>query len=198
MIVGFVPNNNIYCLPQAIALYLSLFRYINGPGATVEFPGTTKSWKILSNDSSQDLIAKFCIHAALNPKTCGNGERYNTIDSATASSWSKKWPIICEFFELKGVAPPEGGSGPQPGDYVQDHLEEWKKMEKEKGLVGGRVGNDRSFGGFPYFIMTMFNFDRHMDATKVKEAWGSAYEETDTKGAWWTVFERFRQTKIIP
>jgi hypothetical protein len=44
----------------------------------------------------------------------------------------------------------------------------------------------------------MFNFDRHMDLTKVHEAWGPAAEEVDTKEAWWTVFERFRQAKIIP
>lgn len=55
---------------------------------------------------------------------------------------------------MKGVGPPEGGSGPQPGDFVQAHLIEWDKMAKENGLKGGRVGNDRSFGGFPYFIMT--------------------------------------------
>jgi hypothetical protein len=65
-----------------------------------------------------------------------------------------KWPIICEFFGLKGVGPPEGESGPQPGEFVQAHLAEWEKMAKENGLKGGRVGNDRSFGGFPYFIMT--------------------------------------------
>ncbi|KAF2430459.1 hypothetical protein EJ08DRAFT_633988 [Tothia fuscella] len=196
MIVGFVPNNNIYCLPQAIALYLSLYRYINGKGATVEFPGTAESWAIQSNDSFQDTIAKFALHASLNPKTCGNGERFNTADQQ--SSWSEKWPIVADFFELKGVAPPEGGSGPQPGDYVQAHLKEWEKMEKEKGLVGGRVGNNRSFGGFPYFIMTMFNFDRQQDLTKSHEAWGKGAEAVDAKKAWWTVFERFREAKIIP
>jgi hypothetical protein len=149
VIIGFVPNNNIYCLPQALALYLSLYRSIKGPGATVEFPGTATSWKILSNDSFQDLIAKFCIHAALNPKSCGNGERYNIADNKKPSTWSQKWPIITDFF-----GPPEGGSGPQPGDFVQQHLAEWETLAKEHGLKGGRVGNDRSFGGFPYFIMT--------------------------------------------
>ncbi|QDS70283.1 hypothetical protein FKW77_007900 [Venturia effusa] len=198
VVIGFVPNNNIYCLAQALALYLSLYRYINGPNATVAFPGTATSWKIYSNDSFQDLVAKFCIHASLHPESCGNGERFNVADNAKPSSWSTKWPIICDFFGLKGVAPPAGGSGPQPGDYVQSHLEEWEKMAEENGLKGGRVGNDRSFGGFPYAIMTMFDFDRQLDMTKTHEAWGSGVEETDTKGAWWTVFERFRQAKIIP
>jgi len=195
--VGFVPNNNVYCLAQALALYLSLFASLN-PGGTVPFPGTSKSYSILSNDSSQDIIARFCIHASLHPSTCGGGQAFNTADSAKPSSWSDKWPIICEFFGLKGVGPPDGGSGPQPGDYVSEHVEGWKKLENEHGLQTGRVGNDRSFGGFPYFIMTMFDFDRQLDMRKCHEAWGDSVEETDAKGAWWKAFERFRKAKIIP
>ena len=198
VIIGFVPNNNIYCLPQHLALYLSLFRHLNGEGAAVTFPGNTKSWTALSTDSSQDLIARFSIHAALNPKTCGQGQRFNTADNTSPSSWSKKWPIICAYFGLKGAGPPESGSGPQPGDYLAEHVEEWKKMEKEKGLETGRVGNNRSYGGFPFFIMSMFNFDRHLDMTIGHKAWGDRTEEVDTKTAWYTAFDRFRQANIIP
>lgn len=154
VIVGFVPNNNIYCLPQHLAIYLSLYRYINGAGAEVQFPGTTASYKNLFNDSFQDLIAKFSIYASLHPKELGNGERYNTSGSNTAVSWSEKWPLICEYFGLKGTAPSATGNGLQPYDYVTEHADQWNKLSEEKGLKGGRVGNDRSYGGFPYFIMT--------------------------------------------
>jgi hypothetical protein len=151
VIIGFVPNNNIYCLPQHLALYLSLVRHIKGEGTEVQFPGTTQSYKILFNDSNQDSIAKFSIYAALHG--LGNGEGYNTA-SGTPRSWSERWPIICEYFGLKGVPPPEGGNGPQPYDWVVEHKAEWDELSKEKGLKGGRVGNDLSYGGFPYFIMT--------------------------------------------
>jgi hypothetical protein len=180
------------------ALYLSLYRHINGEGAEVQFPGTEKSWASLSNDSSQDLIARFSIHASLNPKICGQGQRFNTADNSKPSSWSKKWPIICAYFGLKGVAPPAGGSGPQPPAYVQENVEEWKKLEKEHCLVTGRVGNDRSYLGFPYFIMTMFDFDRNLDLTNELKAWGDRKEEIDTKEAWYKAFDRFRKAKIIP
>jgi nucleoside-diphosphate-sugar epimerase len=151
VIIGFVPNNNIYCLPQHLGLYLSLYRYLNGEGAEVQFPGTTQSYKNLFNDSFQDSIAKFSIYAALNG--LGNGEGYNTCGSGTPASWSQRWPIICEYFGLKGVAPPADGSGPQPYDYVVDHKADWDRLAEEKGLKKGSVGNDRSYGGFPYFIM---------------------------------------------
>ena len=144
-----MPNNNVYCLPQALSLYLSLYAAVEGKGAEVPFPGTEQSYKILCNDSSQDIIAKFSIYASLHPETCGNGQAFNTADNAKASSWSVKWPVICEYFGLKGVGPPPGGSGPQPGDYIADHLAEWRELEKKHNLVTGRVGNDRSYGGFP-------------------------------------------------
>ncbi|KAH7000002.1 hypothetical protein EDB80DRAFT_726028 [Ilyonectria destructans] len=197
VIVGFVPNNNIYCLAQALSLYLSLYAEINGKGSEVQFPGTEESWKILSNDSSQDIVAKVAIYASLHPEK-SSGQRYNAADSSKASSWSQKWPVICEYFGLKGVAPPAGGSGPQPTQYLADHIDQWKDVEKKYGLVTGRVGNERSFGGFPYFIMTMFNFDRPLDMSQVHEMWGVAKEEVDTKAAWWTAFDRFRKVKIIP
>ena len=155
VVVGFVPNNNVYCLAQTLGTYLSAYRAIEGEGATCEFPGTEESWEILSNDSSQDIIARFCIHAALNPKTCGQGQAFNVADNSQPSSWSKKWPVICEFFGLKGAPPPAGGSGPQPGQYLADHINQWKAIEKKHGLATGRVGNDRSLAGFQYFIMTM-------------------------------------------
>lgn len=197
VIIGFVPNNNIYCLPQMLGLYLSLYAEINGKGAEVQFPGTELSWKALCNDSSQDIVAKTAIQASLRPEKSG-GNRYNAADNSQPSSWSKKWPVICEYFGLKGVGPSADGTAPQPTQYLADHVDEWKKVEQKHGLVSGRVGNDRSFGGFPYFIMTMFNFDRHLDMSLAHEMMGDTKEEIDTKGAWYTAFDRFRQAKIIP
>ncbi|KAM5369319.1 hypothetical protein ACJZ2D_009038 [Fusarium nematophilum] len=197
MIVGFVPNNNIYCLAQALALYLSLYAEINGQGREVQFPGNERSWQNLSNDSSQDIVAKVAIYASLHPERSG-GQRFNAADNSTPSSWSKKWPIICEYFGLKGVGPAADGSAPEPTQYVADNADKWKEMEKKYGLVTGRVGNGRNLGGFPMFIMDAFNFDRHLDMSKTHEMWGDATEEIGTAAAWYTAFDRFRKARIIP
>jgi hypothetical protein len=197
VIVGFVPNNNIYCLAQTLATYLSLYSAIEGKGAPCAFPGTETSWKNKSNDSSQDIVARFAIYASLHPEIT-HGEKYNTADNARPSSWSEKWPVICQYFGLKGTPPPAGGSGPSPGKYIEEHLSEWETLEEESGLQTGRVGNQRSFGGFQYFIMTMLDFDRDLDMSKMHAAWGEKKEETDAKGAWWKAFDRFRAAKIIP
>ncbi|KAL3462630.1 hypothetical protein BJX64DRAFT_299393 [Aspergillus heterothallicus] len=197
IVVGFVPNNNAYCLAQWLALFLSLYRSINGAGAEVVFPGTAKSWNIKSNDSGQDIIARFAVHASLHPETTA-GQRYNVADSAAWSTWSVKWPVICEYFGLKGVAPREGESGPDPSAYVHEHRAEWFALEREHGLKSGRVGNDRSLSIVPQFLMGQFDFDRQLDMGKMHGAWGDKKEETDVRGAWWTAFDRFRRARIIP
>lgn len=197
VVVGFVPNNNIYSLAQWLSLYLSLYRDINGEGAEVVFPGTSKSWIAKCNDSSQDLIARFAIHASLHPEISAN-ERFNIADNAVASTWSAKWPIICAYFGLKGV-PPTNGSGPDPAQYLGENADRWAELEKKYGLQKGRVsGNSRSFQGFPAFIMSMFDFDRPLDLSKTHQAWGSGKEERNTQEAWYTAFDRFRAAKIIP
>ncbi|KAL4951867.1 hypothetical protein BDW69DRAFT_201149 [Aspergillus filifer] len=197
IVVGFVPNNNAYCLAQWLALYLSLYREVNGPGAEVAFPGNAKSWKIKSNDSSQDIIARFAVYASLHPEITSE-ERYNISDHPEWTTWEVKWPIICDYFGLKGVAPPAEGAGPEPSAYIAQNKGKWFEMEKKYGLKGGTVGNERSLASVPNFLMNMFDFDRQVDLTKLHQAWGDAKEERDIQGAWHTAFDRFRDAKIIP
>ncbi|KAI9371742.1 hypothetical protein BJX61DRAFT_548093 [Aspergillus egyptiacus] len=197
IVVGFVPNNNAYCLAQWLALYLSLYAEINGPGAEVPFPGTMKSWNIKSNDSSQDIIGRFAVYASLHPETTA-GQRYNVADNAQWSTWSVKWPIICQYFGLRGVAPPSQGSGPDPSAYVLENRDRWFEMERKYGLKTGRAGNDRSLAVVPNFLMSQFDFDRQVDLSKMHQAWGEAKEEIDIQGAWHTAFDRFRAARIIP
>lgn len=200
VIIGFVPNNNIYCLPQALALYLTLYRHEKGEGAKVVFPGNMRSWSNLSNDSSQDVLARFCLAATTvndDQKSKVAAQSYNVADSASPSSWSKKWPIICSYFGLTGIEPSEanGGKGPDPTGFVSENREKWLELEKKHGLQTGRVGNERSYGGFPAFIMDMFQQDRQLDLTKMHDVYK---EEISTEDAWFKAFDRFRAAKIIP
>ncbi|OGM50573.1 hypothetical protein ABOM_000564 [Aspergillus bombycis] len=196
IIIGFVPNNTLYNLAQWIALYLSLYRRIHGEGAEVVFPGT-KSWTIQSNDSSQDIIARFAIHASLHPEMSA-GQSFNIADNVQPTSWSVKWPIICHYFGLKGVAP-INGPGPDPAAFLHEHQDEWLAMEKECNLQTGHVlGNNISIPYAPHFLVSSFDFDRPLDLTKAHQTWGDAKEERDVQGAWYTAFDRFRKARIIP
>lgn len=198
VVIGYVPNNNFYSLAQILSTFLALFREINGEGAECAFPGTAKSWKNLSNDGGQDEIAKFAIFAALHPERCG-GEAFNVASHRKPSTWEKKWPVICEFFGLKGVGPVGEGEGKvEPGNYLAARFDEWKQMEEKYGLVTGRVGNERTLQGFEIFIMAMMDSDRQLDFGKLEKTWGEEMEESDSKQLWWSVFQRYRDAKIIP
>ena len=119
-------------------------------------------------------------------------------DNARPSSWSEKWPVICEYFGLNGTGPRDGVVGPVPNEYLVDNYNEWKEMEKRHGLKTGRVGNDKSYGDFARVMMTLCDIDRQLDMSKTHAMMGSAKVETDIRGAWWTAFDRFRRAKIIP
>lgn len=196
-ISGFVPHNNIYGMAQTLSTYLSLVREQRGEGAEVQFPGTTKSWTNLFHDSCQDACARISIAASLKPGTTSE-QRYNAADTTAPTTWREKWPALCAYFGLKGVAPPQDGPGPDPPKYLADNFAEWQALEKKYGLVTGRVGNDRSPGFFAYFIMGMLDFDRDMDMSKCKAMMGDLWSEVDTKTAWYSAFDRYKKAKIIP
>jgi hypothetical protein len=194
MVVGFVPNNNAHCLAQILAIYLSLYMHLNGKGSAVPFPGNDKSWTISSNDSSQDIVARFSIYAALRPEKAGGGRAFNVADRAKPSSWSTKWPIICSFFGLKGTGP--ATDAPQPGPYIQEHREAWIQLAQEHQLRLESLDNELANPGFQKYIMQLFTFDRVMSLEAMREV-GFA-EEADEKTTWFCAFNRFREAKIIP
>jgi len=194
IIIGFVPNQNFYSLGTVLGIYFSLFREVEGEGAECPFPGTEKSWKALSNDSSSDMIARQTIHLSLTLPISAKGQGYNVADEKTPSSWSKKWPILANYFGLKGTGPPAKGT--EIRKYIKEHMDVWEKLEKEKGLQTGHADSPRTFPGFEYFLMTQFDFDRQYDMSKM---YGTGFEEErGTAQAWGLVFDRMRKAKLIP
>ncbi|KAF2638754.1 hypothetical protein P280DRAFT_550854 [Massarina eburnea CBS 473.64] len=194
IIVGFVPNQNFYSLGTSIGIYLSLWRELHGEGSEAPFPGSEKSWKAMSNDSSADMIARQTLYLSLNPSVVDKGTGYNVADARTPSCWSNKWPIICSYFGLKGTGP---ASNPREiRTFIKENIETWKEVENQKGLQTGHADSPMTFPGFENFTMTQFDFDRQYDMEKMYETGFS--EERDTSRAWSGVFDRMRKAKIIP
>lgn len=193
IIIGFVPNQNFYSLGTSIGIYLSLWREVHGEESEVPFPGTQKSWKCLSHDSSSDMIARQTLHLSLSLST-EKGGGYNVADAREPSTWSVKWPTICSIFGLIGVPP--SAQAKEIRRFIKDNFETWRSLEKKHGLEEGHAHNGRVFSQFEYFLMTQFDFDRQYDMTKMYTT--GFEEERDTKTAWGGVFERMRKAKIIP
>jgi nucleoside-diphosphate-sugar epimerase len=145
IIIGFVPNQNFYSLATVLGIYLSLYATVEGRGVECPFPGTEKSWVAKSNDSSSDMIARQTIHLSLNLPKDMEGEGFNVADARQPETWKTKWPKLCDYFGLKGTGPKDGL---EVRKYINDHIDTWKKLEKENGLKQGVADSDLTFKGF--------------------------------------------------
>lgn len=79
---------------------------------------------------------------------------------------------------------------------MKQHRSRWDEMATAKGLKTGFVDNNVSHPYFQYFIMTLLDFDRHMDMSAMR---ATGYTEIiGTVQCWKLAFDRMRQAKIIP
>lgn len=176
---------------QGLGIWLSLAREVKGAGAKIPFPGSQKSWKNKHTDTSQDILGKMDIYAAVNHDKCGNGGTFNCADGDVVT-WADKWPGICKDFDLEGTTP-----GDEPysiEEFVKENSDAWKQMEQKHGL---KQGIFESFSWpFLYFVMTVFDFDRQYDLSAAREA--GFEEKVDTVKGYTTAFQRMREACIIP
>jgi hypothetical protein len=195
IIIGFVPNQNFYSLATSLAVFLSLWKEVEGKESVCPYPGTKTAWVAKSIDSSSDMIARQTLHLSLTLPLSAKGEGYNVADAKTCSSWETKWPVICSYFGLKGTLPPEENPT-EVRTYIKEHFETWKEMEKIDGLRSGIADSELTFKGFEYFLLTQFDFDRQYDMRKM---YGTGFEEErNTIQAWGPVFDRMKKAKMIP
>ena len=139
-------------------------------------------------------MAKFSIWASLNPDKT-SGESFNIADHDSPASWSERWPIICEWFDLIGTPPVEGST--QPMYYLKSHLSTWDKLVNDHGLKKNLILDELSAGKGHYqqHIMRELCFNRTLDLSKIRKA--GFLESSDLRTTWWTAFDRLRQSKGI-
>lgn len=176
-------------------MYLSLFVAVEGRGQNCPFPGSWETWTTRSNDSSQDIVAKFSIWASLHPERTG-GESFNVADSDTPGAWAQRWPVICEYFGLKGTPPVENYV--QPLYYLKSNMSAWNQLVTKNKLRKDILRNELSEGKGHYqqHIMSELCFDRTLDLAKSRSA--GFHETSDLRQTWWTTFDRLRQNNAIP
>ncbi|WEW58825.1 hypothetical protein PRK78_004293 [Emydomyces testavorans] len=198
-IIGFVPRVNYYNVAYPIAVYLSLYKYINGQGAECPFPGSFGAWKALSSQGGAEMIAKAAIHLSLVEDPSVNGQGYNVASSATPSNWEMTWPVICSWFGLLGKPPVDNEKDktrlPGPDEYIGMHETEYKKMLEEYGLKDWPVVSP-SMDGSANWGLTKLNVNSQLNLQKLRST-GFTEEET-MKDTWTRAFELMRKAKVIP
>ncbi|KAH6656613.1 hypothetical protein BKA67DRAFT_654940 [Truncatella angustata] len=190
-IVGFAPVSNAMNMAQGIALYLSLYKEVNGKSASIAFPGYERGYNSTHSDTFQDVLSQMEIHAALNTDECGGGAAFNVADGQ-AVTWAQVWPKLCKHFGLVGT-------GPDPSaipmlEFVEKHKNVWQDIAKRHGLNDKVV--EQQGWGHVHFMMVDFDFDREYDLTRSREV--GFREVVDTVQGYISSWERMRAAKFLP
>lgn len=95
-----MPQNNAMNIAQALGLFLSLWRDIEGEGSEVRFPGSSEAWRALHTDTSQDILARFHIYASLHP-TQTTERAFNVVDGP-ATTWEVSYMMKLWYQTSRG------------------------------------------------------------------------------------------------
>ncbi|KAJ6083450.1 hypothetical protein N7467_007585 [Penicillium canescens] len=192
-IIGFVPNVSGMTFVEPLALYLALYRFVNGPDASIIFPGTKTNFTYTFTDSSQDLISKSEIYLSVIQPEQANGEAFNIADTDVPGSWSMKWPIIAEYFGLKGIGPGEKG-WQDLEEWWNEHQEDYRRMCETYNLEHRDVPSSSWI--FVKAGFTLLDRNREMSLGKIR---GVGFEEEIPVGEGYIIaLERIAEARLIP
>ena len=192
VIIGYTPRSNGIGFPQALGLYLAMYSSEKGKGAEIVFPGADLVWKALHGDTSQDVLARFHIHASLNPDKVSQ-KAFNIADEAEIS-WKQIWPGICSYFGLKGVGPGSGTSQEPTGiDWIMSRKDSWGGWVKQNGLQEGVL--ETSSWDVVGMVFVYGMFDRQFDLSASEQA--GFKENSSVVAGYHLAFDRMRKAKII-
>ena len=187
--IGFVPNGSAFNLTSHWASYLSTYALVEGKGAKVPFPGLERTYDSLFNEASSTMIARFSIWAALHPEKTGNGEIFNIADEAKASSMRERWPAICRYFGLEGVAPVNDGTDQlKPSEYCKKH----ESIVEQHGVKPSSVWHADFLDLYGWWRTA----DGQFSLDKVRSV--GFHEEFDPVEGWYKAFDRFKAAGMIP
>ncbi|KAL4792442.1 hypothetical protein BDV19DRAFT_380816 [Aspergillus venezuelensis] len=196
-IISHVPAFTSMTYVEPIALYLSLYRYVNGPGARIPFPGTKKNFLYTYTDSSQDIITRAEIYLSVLEPEKANGEAFNIADTATPGPWSKKWLILASYFGLEGTGPNHAETGKEWGEidkWWDEHLGEYAKMCEEYGLQERVIGE--ATWVFVKAGFMLLDRNREMSLDKIKSV--GITEELPVGHGHYHAFDQMVLERIIP
>ncbi|KAK2745757.1 hypothetical protein FQN55_006078 [Onygenales sp. PD_40] len=192
-IVGFVPNTAGMTFVEPIALYLSLYCFVNGRGASVSFPGTQRNFTYTFTDSSQDIISKAEIYLSTTTPDQAHGEAFNIADTATPGAWSIKWPILAEYFGLVGTGPGRDEWG-DIDVWWNEHQGDYRRMCEEYKLRGKEILPATWM--FAKIGFTWLDRDREMSLDKIRDV--GFMEELPVGQGYQVACERMAEAGIIP
>lgn len=167
LIAGFVPRGNVMNIVEDMAIFLATYRFVNGAGAKVTFPGTEVGWNMKTINCDSTLLARFNVWLSTVKAKEADGEAWNVGDG-DISSWHQIFPKMAAWFGLEAVAPKAGQDGGAEAQawWREKGAEAYGKMVKEMGLKETVMGEWQ--WGFLRACTSMFVRDRYFDLRKVR------------------------------
>ena len=180
---------------EPLALYLTLYRHVNGLGASVVFPGSYPNYTHTFTASSQDIIARSELYLSVEKPDRGHGEAFNTADNDIPASWALVWPKMCEYFGLRGEGPsPEDKGWKDIDKWWFAHQDDYKKMCKKYGLRYREI--PEATWTFLSVGLSFLCRNRELSLDKIRSV--GFTEEYPIAYGYFQVFECLSQEKIIP
>ena len=183
-------------MAQAIAVFLSLYRYEEGEGAEVPYPSAggpvgSMAWTMPHSDVSSDILARFHIFASLHPEKTSE-LFFNAVDGP-ADTWEDVWPQICAWFGLKAAQP--DAQAFSSTKWIDEHKAKWSELAKVHGL---RDGVMESTAGSVDFVELALGapFRRDYDFS-LSRSIGFTEERPHVDG-YIKAFEQMRRFKSLP
>lgn len=195
IIAGFTPRSNGMGWAQVLGLFLSMYKDLEGEGSEVVFPGNKHMWEVVKwSDSAQDIVARFHIHASLNPAK-SSGKSFNIVDEAEGVMWKDTWPQLCAYFGLKGVGPDADSAKPKGIAWLMAHQDKWDNWTAKHNLKDPEVMKKTGWMILAA-ILEFLPMDRTLD---LGEARRIGFEETEpTLNGFFTAWGRMKEGGIIP
>ena len=183
-VVGGFALGNPMNLALAIAVYASISKEL---GLPLRFPGKPGAYDKLIEMTDAGLLAKATTWAAGAEKAAN--EAFN-INNGDLFRWNEMWPEIARYFDLE-VAPPL----PMSLDVIMsDKAALWQQMQ-EKYQLAAIAYEQLSSWRFADFVFS-WDYDMFADGSKARRA--GFHEYIDTREMFFSIFDDFRQRRIIP
>jgi nucleoside-diphosphate-sugar epimerase len=184
MTTGFGVGNPMN-LGMSIAVYAAISREL---GLPLRFPGTEKTYAVLNQVTSAEILAKATAWAG--ESEMAKNEVFN-ITNGDYFRWRYLWPRIAAMFEM-----PPADPIPTPLTvYMADKKPVWEAMVRKHGLQPLPYEQVSSWP-FADAVLRLMEFDNMSSTIKVRRA--GFHDCIDTEEMFKGFFARLRKDRVIP
>jgi len=182
--VGFGLGNPMN-LGMAIAVYAAISKEL---GLPLRFPGTEKSYGVLYQLTSAEILAKATTWAG--QSEAAKNEIFN-ITNGDYFRWKYLWPRIAAMFDM-----PPADPIPTPLTvYMADKQPVWESIVRKHNLQPLRYEHVASWP-FADAILRLMEFDNITSTIKARRA--GFHDCIDTEEMFESFFSKLRQDRVIP